>query len=68
MGREGETVGEKHQYVRDTSTGCLSQALNQGLGLQPGMCPDWEWNRQPFGLQAGAQPTKPHQPWQISFG
>ena len=26
------------------------------------MCPDWESNRQPFGLQAGTQSTKPHQP------
>ena len=26
------------------------------------MCPDWESNQQPFGLQAGAQPTEPHQP------
>ena len=35
MGREGETEGEKHQSVRDTSTGCLSHATNWGPGPQP---------------------------------
>ena len=25
------------------------------------MCPDWEWNLWPFGLQSGAQSTEPHQ-------
>ena len=28
----------------------------------PGMCPDWESNRRPFGLQACTQSTEPHQP------
>ena len=28
----------------------------------PGMCPDGESNQGPFGLQAGAQSTEPHQP------
>ena len=28
----------------------------------PGMCPNWESNLRPFGLQASAQPTEPHQP------
>ena len=32
------------------------------LNCNPGMCPDWESNQQPFGLQAGAQSTEPHQP------
>ena len=32
------------------------------LAHNPGMCPDWESNQQPFGLQAGAQSTEPHQP------
>ena len=31
----------------------------------PGMCPDWESNRWPFGLQTGAQSTELHQPGQI---
>ena len=28
----------------------------------PGVCPDWESNQSPFGLQAGTQSTEPHQP------
>ena len=28
----------------------------------PGMFPDWESNQQPFGLQASAHSTGPHQP------
>ena len=28
----------------------------------PGMCPDWESNWRPFGLQADAQSTEPDQP------
>ena len=33
-----------------------------GLTHNPGMCPDWESNQQPFGLQSSAQSTEPHQP------
>ena len=32
------------------------------LACNPGMYPDWESNQRPFGLQAGAQSTEPHQP------
>ena len=32
------------------------------LAHNPGMCPDWESNQQPFGSQSGAQSTEPHQP------
>ena len=32
------------------------------LARNPGMCPDWEQNQRPFGSQAGAQSTEPHQP------
>ena len=32
------------------------------LAFNPGMCPDWESNWQPFGSQAGAQSTEPQQP------
>ena len=42
--------------------GCLSYTRPGDLAHNPGMCPDWESNRQPFGSQAGAQSTEPHQP------
>ena len=43
--------------------GCHSCALTGDLAHNPGMCPDWESNWQPFGLQARTQSTEPHQPW-----
>ena len=45
--------------------GCLSCAPYWGPAHNPGMCPDWESNRQPFGSQAGVQSTEPHQPGRI---
>ena len=56
-GREGERDGEKHQRVV-ASRG----PLTGDLARNPGMCPDWELNLPPFGSQAGAQSTEPHQP------
>ena len=32
------------------------------LAHNPGMCPDWELNQRPFGLQACAQSTELHHP------
>ena len=32
------------------------------LAHNPGVCPDWESNQRPFGSQARAQSTEPHQP------
>ena len=56
-GREGEREGEKHQRV------AASHVPPSGdLARNPGMCPDWESNWQPPGLQAGAQSTELHQP------
>ena len=37
------------------------------LARNPGMCPDWESNLQPFGLQADAQSTEPQQPGPNGF-
>ena len=48
-GREGESEGEKHQHV---VTSHMPSTRN--LAHNPGMCPDWELNRQTFGSQAGA--------------
>ena len=61
-GREGEREGEKlHQSV-------ASHALPTGdLAGNPGMCPDWKSNCQPFGLQASTQSAEPHQPGLLWF-
>ena len=51
--KEGE---EKHQ--------CAVASLMPPAGdlaLNPGMCPDWESNRQLFDSHAGVQSTEPHQ-------
>ena len=56
MGREGEREGEKHQCV--VSSGMTP---TEDLAHNPGTYPDWESNQQPFGCQAGAQSTEPHQ-------
>ena len=55
MGREGQREGEKHQLVAS------HMSPTRDLVHNPSMCPDWESNQQPFGLQASAQPTEPHQ-------
>ena len=49
-------VQEKHWSVASCNprTGHLAH--------NPGTCPDWEWNWQPFSLQASTQFTEPHQP------
>ena len=50
-GREGEREEEKHQFV------VASCARPSGdVAHNPGMCPDWESNWRPFGLQASAHP------------
>ena len=54
---KGVREGEKYQCV------VASHMLPIGdLVHNPGMCPDWESNHQPFGSQAGTQSTEPHQP------
>ena len=61
-GREREREGEKHHCV------VASLLLPTGdLTCNPGMCPDWEFNPQPFGYQPSAQSTEPHQPGPYRF-
>ena len=61
-GKEGEREGEKHQCV------FASHMPHPGyLAGNPGMCPDWELNLQPFGSQASTQSTEAHQPRQKSL-
>ena len=54
--KEGRKRG-KHQCV---VASCVPPTGD--LACNPGMCPDWESNWQPFGLQAGTQYTESHQP------
>ena len=54
--REGEREGEKQCVVASRMPPTGDMAHN------PGMCPDWESNQRPFGSQADAQSTEPHQP------
>ena len=56
--REGKEE-ERHQCVVASHT-----PLTGDLARNPGMCPDWEWSRQPSGSQASTQSTEPHQPEQ----
>ena len=57
--REGERKGEKHQCMVASHV-----ALTRDLAGNPGMCPDWGLNQQPFASQSGARSTEPHQPEQ----
>ena len=52
-----EREEEKHSCVVASCTPPTGD-----LACNPGMCPDRESNWQPFGSQASAQPTEPHQP------
>ena len=62
QGKGGEREGEKHQCM------VASPASPTGdLACNPGMCPNWESNRQPFGSQAGTQSTELHQLGQLSY-
>ena len=66
-GREREREGERKGGRETSMCGCLSRTPTGDLAPNPGMCPDWESNWQPFGLQAGYQSTEPHQPGQFSL-
>ena len=50
-GKEGEREGEKYQCVVTSRAPCT-----EDLACNPGMCPDWESNWQPFGSQPTLNP------------
>ena len=56
-GERREKAGEKHQCVVASHV-----APTGDLAHKPGVCPDWESNRQHFASQAHAQTTELHQP------
>ena len=47
-GKDRDREGEKHQCVVASCTPPTGD-----LAYNPGMCPEWESNRQPFGSLAG---------------
>ena len=59
--RERGMKGEKRHYIRETLISS-PMPLTGDLDCNPGMCPDWESNWQPFSSQAATQPAKPHWP------
>ena len=59
LDRGGGREREKQLYV---VASCMPPTRD--LSCNPGMCPDWELNWLPFGLQAGPQSAEPHQPRQ----
>ena len=62
-GREGEREGEKlHVWLPLAHT-----LLGTCMATNPGTCPDWESNHQPFGSQARAQSTELYQPGPMSL-
>ena len=60
-GKEGEGEKEKHQCECEVA---FHAPPTGDLARNPGIHPDWESNRRPFGLQAGTQSTEPHWPGQ----
>ena len=53
-GRKEKEREEKYQCVVASHTPPIGD-----LACNPGICPDWELNWQPFGSQAGTQSTEP---------
>ena len=57
---EQEREGEREVNINVWVASCAPPMRD--LAHNPGMCPDWESNQRPFGSQAGAESTEPHQP------
>ena len=65
-GREGER--ERNTDVQEIHGSVAYHIPSTGhLIHNPGMCPDWESNQQPFGSQVSPQSTEPHKPGLISI-
>ena len=60
---EGGEGRERNIYVREIHQSVASSMPPTGdLDRNPGVCPKWDLNWQPFGSQDGTQSTKPGQP------
>ena len=55
------TFRERGREKEERNIDWLPLQLTWDLVCNPGMCPDWVLNWQPFGSQASAQSTEPHQ-------
>ena len=56
--------GERRETERERNINVwlpLTCPTPGNLACNPGMCPDWELNQQPFSLQANTQSTELHQ-------
>ena len=60
--RQRGREGEKYHCVVAPRT-----PPTDDLACNPGMCPDWEVNQQPFGLQASTQTTEPSIPARAAY-
>ena len=61
-GRKREREGEDRLCV---IASCAPPTGDQAHN--PGLCPNWESNWQPFGSQASTQSSEPHQPGLIFY-
>ena len=61
-------IGKGREKERERNINVWLPLISTGdLAFNPGMCPDWELNWQPFSLQASIQSTELHQPGLGSF-
>ena len=66
-GEEREEEREKERERNSNVWLPLACPILGTMTRNPGMCPDWESNQQPFGSQVGAQSTEPHQRARLTF-
>ena len=57
-----EREGRKKERERNSNVWLPLVPPAGDLACNPDMCPDWELNQRPFGLQTSTQSTEPHQP------
>ena len=63
----GEREGEKHWCERNIDWSPLVRAPTPDQTRNPGTCPDWESNKQPFVLLDNIQPTDSYWSGQRAF-